>query len=113
MKAYSLAVSMEAADKNAAAIVDASGSTTNEVKETVDCQMMMNTRRGGGGGSGRALLRRSQARRAAAPAPASVLVKRGQQRRECRACGGPHEAAVNKFRPSAAYGSASNAALHH
>lgn len=108
MKAYSLAVSMEAAEKDAAAVVDGSSSATGDVKGTVDCQLMTNTRQGGGTGRDRTAgrspageyrqRRQSRVGRAAAPAPASSAPgEREQQRRECRACGGPHVAAVCKF----------------
>ncbi|XP_026325937.1 uncharacterized protein LOC113234708 [Hyposmocoma kahamanoa] len=110
-RAYSLAVSMETAEKDAA-IVQGHGRSPAEPMMTVPCQAIAGERwrrkgaagdavRGGSGAAreaGPLAARRERARTEPAPPPPQARTGRFEQRpRSCRACGGAHDSVTCKF----------------
>ncbi|CAK1589460.1 unnamed protein product [Parnassius mnemosyne] len=110
-KAYQLAVSMEAAEKDAAS-VDVHPKISGDSSASTNCYAMVSTRRTGRAigcdgerraGSKGEVRMRGRASRIAAATPTgprvstSVLDDRRRHQRECRACGNAHDVVTCKF----------------
>ncbi|CAK1579538.1 unnamed protein product [Parnassius mnemosyne] len=110
-KAYRLAVSMEAAEKDAAS-VDVHPKISGDSSASTNCYAMVSTRRTGRAigcdgerraGSKGEVRMRGRASRIAAATPTgprvstSVLDDRRRHQRECRACGNAHDVVTCKF----------------